>query len=217
MYPCRPILLVDFDIRTMYEADPGEPKRQVNHQRPRGAEATGSARDHERGMNREVRAVQLASEGEPKRRDPSTFLKKIIFKLLKFFLRHPTEYAVLLATTNGAQTQYLPRGREKLQRYGGGQPKSLELQLLWLSTTTSTVKPTVSDRERLADPGEPDATESRSRTTCRPGRDPSTFLKKIIFRLLKFSNDSTQYSRRLRTVLKHGTPKRARKVATLWW
>jgi hypothetical protein len=78
-------------------------------------------------------------------RDPSTFLKKIFSNFLKWLL---SQYAVLAATTNGAQTQYLPRRREKLQHYGGRQPKSLELQLLWLSTTTSTIKV----RER-SDPG----------------------------------------------------------------
>jgi hypothetical protein len=69
-------------------------------------------------------------------------------------------------------------------------------------------------------PGSRTRRESRSRTTCRLGRDPSTFIKKIIFRLLKFSygiRPSTKYSRQLRPVLKHGTSKRARKVATLWW
>jgi hypothetical protein len=129
----------------------------------------------------------------------------------------PTASDRPVATTNGAQTRYPHRqGREELQRYGGiqprglelqrygvRQPRGLELQLLWLSTTTSTIKL----RER-SDPGErgtsdpgvnrlgPEAAsgprgagrdwESRSRTTCRLGRDPST--KKNFLRLLKFSN-----------------------------
>jgi hypothetical protein len=149
------------------------------------------------------------------------FFKKNYFQTFKIFKRHSTEYAVLAATTTGAQTRYPHRqGLEKLQHYDCRQPRGLELQFLWLSTTTITIKlrATVSDQKRLADPGEPDATgRAGLGPKCRVGRDPSTFLKKINFRLLKFSNGirpSTQYSRRLRPVLKHGTPKRVRKVAT---
>jgi hypothetical protein len=166
--------------------------------------------------------------GEPVSDDMSSrtgsvnFFKKIIFRLLKFFLRHPDCVRSTLGDYHRCPNTVRPRGREKLQRYGVRQPRGSRVATLWLSTTTSTIKlrATVSNRERSDHGGAGRDWESRSRTTCRLGRDPSTFLKKIIFRLLKFPNGirpSTQYSRRLRTVLKHGTPKRARKVATLWW
>jgi hypothetical protein len=136
------------------------------------------------------------------------FFKKNYFQTFKIFKRHPTEYAVLSATMTGAQTRYPHRqGREKLQLYGVRQPRGLELQLLWLSTTTSTIKPTVSDRERLADPGEPDATERAGLgRKCRLGRDPSTFLKKIIFRVLAATTtgDQTRYPRGREKLQRYG-------------
>jgi hypothetical protein len=56
--------------------------------------------------------------------------------------------------------------------------------------------------------GEPVSDDMSSRTGS------VNFFKKKIFRLLKFSNGirpSTQYSRRLRPVLKHGTPQKGEK------
>jgi hypothetical protein len=95
-------------------------------QRPRGAR-------YERPRGREVRATPGATVSNRERSDPGEpdatgraglgrhvvsdgirqfFYKKNYFQTFKIFERHPTEHAVLSATTNGVQTRYVQEGEK---------------------------------------------------------------------------------------------------------
>jgi hypothetical protein len=141
-------------------------------------DATGRAG---RDWESRTRLGELVLDDMSSRTGSANFFKKIIFRLLKFFLRHPTEYAVLAATTNGTHTA---KGEKScnamvLDNHEYYQTKGNRLGPEAASGPRgSEVRATTGERPR----GAGRDWESSSWTTCRLGRDPPTFLKKIIFK-----------------------------------
>jgi hypothetical protein len=109
-------------------------------QRPRGSEVRATTGSR-------TRLGEPVLDDMSSRTGSANFFKKIIFRLLKFFLRHPTEYAVLAATTNGAQVLKRSTSQEG--------EKSCNATVVDNHEYYQTGA-TVLDRKRLADPGEPE-------------------------------------------------------------